>query len=261
MRAESGGPPGSLGSSGPNAHEPLVEQLRDALGRASELVARLGATLAAASRGEAEAAEPPPVADRLERELDEARVDMQEISVRLVDTEHQLDRLMSLYVATYQLHAFLDPRQVASAIADIAVNLLGAERFALLLLKEDGQDYEIAFSQGTSAEATPGFAGDSYSGGDPLADAALKEGSLKLGPTAESKTVAAVPLKIQDQIVGALVVLKLFSHKPVLRADDRDLLDLLSAHAASALFAARLFAAKDRKLRTLESLVRLARRE
>ncbi len=255
------GPAGSAGSAASSAHEPLVDQLRDALGRASELVARLSTTLAAASRSEAEAAEPPPVAKRLERELDEVRVDMQEISLRLVDTEHQFDRLMSLYVATYQLHAFLDPRQVCSAIADIAVNLLGAERFALLMLKEGGQDYEIAFSQGTTVEGTPGFAGDTYSGGDALADAALKDGSLKLGPTLESKTVAAVPLKIQDQIVGALVVLKLFDHKPGLRADDRDLLDLLSAHAASALFAARLFAAKDRKLRTLESLVRLARRE
>lgn len=245
------------------AHEPLVDQLRDALGRASELVARLSTTLAAAARGEVadEIFEPSPVANPLERELDEVRVDMQEISVRLVDTEHQLDRLMSLYVATYQLHAFLDPRQVSSAIADIAVNLLGAERFALLLLKDDGHEFEIAFSQGTSAEGTPGFAGATYAGGDPLCDAALLDGALKLGPTAASTTVAAVPLKIQDQIVGALVVLKLFDHKPVLRPDDRDLLDLLSAHAASALFAARLFAAKDRKLRTLESLVRLARRD
>jgi GAF domain-containing protein len=141
------------------------------------------------------------------------------------------------------------------------VNLLGAERFALLLLKDDGHDFEIAFSQGTSVESTPGFAGATYAGGDPLCDAALRDGALKLGPTADSATVAAVPLKIQDQIVGALVVLKLFDHKPVLRPDDRDLLDLLSAHAASALFAARLFAAKDRKLRTLESLVRLARRD
>lgn len=244
--------------------EPLVDQLREALGRASELVARLSTTLAAAARGEAgevPLGATPPAADRLERELDEVRVDMQEISVRLVDTEHQLDRLMSLYVATYQLHAFLDPRQVASAIADIAVNLLGAERFALLLLREDGQEFEIAFSEGTSVNSTPGFAGEFYTGGDPTCDAALKDGALALGPTAASQTVAAVPLKIQEQVVGALVVLKLFDHKPVLRPDDRDLLDLLSAHAASALFAARLFAAKDRKLRTLESLVRLARRD
>ncbi|MEO8275595.1 MAG: GAF domain-containing protein, partial [Thermoanaerobaculia bacterium] len=233
------------------SHEPIVDQLRDALGRASELVARLSTTLAVAARNEDDTVELPPPTDKLERELDEVRVDMQEISLRLVDTEHQLDRLMSLYVATYQLHAFLDPRQVSSAIADIAVNLLGAERFALLLLKDDGVEYEIAFSQGTSSEETPGFEGETYSGGDPLADGALADGSLRLGPSADSRTVAAVPLKIQDQIVGALVVLKLFDHKPVLRGDDRDLLDLLSAHAASALFAARLFAAKDRKLRTL----------
>ena len=32
-------------------------------------------------------------------------------------------------------------------------------------------------------------------------------------------------------IVGALVVLKLFDHKSILRAEDRDLLDLLAAHA------------------------------
>ena len=43
--------------------------------------------------------------------------------------------------------------------------------------------------------------------------------------------------------------------------EDRDLLDLLSAHAAIGMFAARLFATKDRKLRTLESLVKLARGE
>ena len=56
-------------------------------------------------------------------------------------------------------------------------------------------------------------------------------------------------------------VLSMLDHKPILRAEDRDLLDLLSAHAASAMFAARLFATKDRKLRTLESLVKLARGE
>ena len=36
-------------------------------------------------------------------------------------------------------------------------------------------------------------------------------------------------------------------------------LDLLAAHAASALFAARVYSNTDRKLRTLESLVQLVR--
>ena len=105
------------------------------------------------------------------------------------------------------------------------------------------------------------YGGEVYAGGDPVVDATLADGVLRLGPTADSKALAAVPLRVQNEVVGALVLLKLLDHKPILRAEDRDLLDLLSAHAASALFAARLFATKDRKLRTLESLVKLARGE
>jgi len=57
------------------------------------------------------------------------------------------------------------------------------------------------------------------------------------------------------------VILKLFDHKEMLRAEDRDLLDLIAAHAASALFAARVYSVTDRKLKTLESLVALVRRQ
>ena len=245
---------------GPPGHEQLVEQLRDALGRASELVQHLSSTLAAAARGPEDAAAAAP-APEVERQLSAARLDVQELSSRLVDTEHQLDRLMGLYVASYQLHSYLEPKQVHGAIADIAINLLGAERFVLLLRQEGSSECEVALSHGAVAASAPLFAGALYEGGDPLVDATLAAGALRLGPQEGSGVVAAVPLKIQDEIVGALVVLKLFDHRPALGPDDRDLLDLLSAHAASALFAARLFAAKDRKLRTLESLVRLARGE
>ena len=40
---------------------------------------------------------------------------------------------MRLYVATYQLHATLNPPEVLEAISEIVVNLVGADRFALLL--------------------------------------------------------------------------------------------------------------------------------
>jgi hypothetical protein len=237
-------------------HAEIVAQLREALVRATELVGSLTATLATATHSSAA----PPEAD-LEGQLSAARLDAFELSSRLVETEHQLDRLMSLYVASYQLHAQLEPQQVQIAIADIAVNLLGAESFVLLLRKEGAAEHEIVHAQGVKRESASLYAGPSYAGGDPAADRALSEGVLVIGPYGGSETITAVPLRIQDEIVGALVVLKLLEHKPSLRPDDRDLLDLLSAHAASALFAARLFAAKDRKLRTLESLVRLARRE
>ena len=72
--------------------------------------------------------------------------------------------------------------------------------------------------------------------------------------------VAVVPLSVQGGVEGALVILQLLRHKPTFRADDRELLDLLGAHAASALVGARIFQETRRKLRTLEGLVQLLRR-
>lgn len=238
----------------------LVTQLRSTLERAADLVRVLEENLREAGEGGRAMTSAERVAD-LERRLASAESDVKELASRLVDSEHQSGRLMNLYVATYQLHATLDPAEVQATIAEIAINLLGAEQFALLLRREEGEGCEIALQEGISEAPGDLYANDSYAGGDPVVDATLADGVLRLGPGPESQVLAAVPLRVQNEIVGALVVLKLLDHKPILRAEDRDLLDLLSAHAASALFAARLFAAKDRKLRTFESLVRLARGE
>lgn len=185
--------------------------------------------------------------------------DREELSSRLVEAEHQLGRLMNLYVATFQLHATLDPGEVQATIAEIAVDLLGAERFALLLRIEDEEGCDVALSKGLEHDTSGLYSSGLYNGGDPLVDAALEDGVLRLGPADASAVIAAVPLRVQEAIVGVLVVLKLFDHKAILRSGDRDLLDLLAAHAASALFAARVYANTDRKLRTLESLVQLVR--
>jgi GAF domain-containing protein len=242
----------------------LLAELRTTLERANDLLrvvesSQQGAAVREAGTAEERIAE-------LERRLSTADSDVKELASRLVDSEHQGGRLMNLYVATYQLHATLDPAEVQATIAEIAINLLGAEQFVLLLRRdevpeEEDRGYEIALIEGFYDEEQSLYSGDSYTGGDPVVDTTLLDGVLRLGPTAESPALAAVPLRVQNEIVGALVVLKLLDHKPILRGEDRDLLDLLSAHAASAIFAARLFATKDRKLRTLESLVKLARGE
>jgi nitrate/nitrite-specific signal transduction histidine kinase len=232
----------------------LVDELRATLDRAGELVRTLEGNLAPTAGGSGDHGD-------LERRLEAAETDVKELASRLVDSEHQAGRLMNLYVATYQLHSTLDPTEVQETIAEISINLLGAERFALLLREDEGEGLacEIALAEGMEDDSDDFYRDAHYRGGDSLVDATLDDGVLRLGPTADSETLAAVPLRVQEVIVGALVVRKLFDHKPSLKAEDRDLLELLSAHAASALFAARLFAAKDRKLRTLESLVELAR--
>jgi GAF domain-containing protein len=196
----------------------------------------------------------------LHERLADLESDRTELSKSLAEHEQQASRLMNLYVATYQLHASLDPKEVQSTVAEIAVNLLGAERFALLFWSGDGNACEVTLGEGLKDDTSGLYAGGRYSGGDPALDATLADGVLRIGPIEGSTALAVVPLTVQGATVGALVILKLFDHKPELRPEDRELLDLLAAHAASALFAARVYSATDRKLRTLESLVSLLRK-
>ena len=230
--------------------------LRAALGDAGDLVRLVADSLSAAS---SRAATVELRLSELERRLGEVEADSGDLASRLVATERQASRLMNLYVATYQLHATLDPAEVRSTIAEIAINLLGAERF-VLLLRAEGAGCEVALQEGMAGDTSGLYARGRYGGGDPMVDATLTSGVLQVGPMEGSQALAAVPLVVQDATVGVLVILKLLAHKEALLADDRDLLDLLAAHAASALIAAQAHASADRKIKTLESLVKLARR-
>src|SRR6185436_1336046 len=129
----------------------LLAELRTTLERANELLrvvetSQQGAAVREAGSAEERIAE-------LERRLSTAESDVKELASRLVDSEHQGGRLMNLYVATYQLHATLDPAEVQATIAEIAINLLGAEQFALLLRRDEAPEdeargYEIALIEG-----------------------------------------------------------------------------------------------------------------
>ena len=249
-----------LGHSANSGNGPdVVEQLRTTLERAGDLLRVLESSLQQPVVHPS-AATPADRASHAEARLQRVEADARELAKQLVESERQAARLMNMYVATYQLHASLKPEDVCAAIADIAVNLLGAKQFVLLLRRELGEGCEVALRAGLK-EGDALWGAESYAGGDASVDASLGDGLLRLGPSEESPAVAVVPLRVEGEIVGALVLLKLLEHKALLGTDDRDLLDLLSAHAASALVASRLFATKDRRLRTYESLVKLARGE
>jgi GAF domain-containing protein len=241
------------------------QQIDEQPPRRADALAELQATLARAgellhSLEQSARRSPPGSVHELQDRLNDVVQDRDELSRRLAEYEQQTGRLMNLYVATYQLHATLDPDEVQSTIAEIATNLLGAERFALLFWKEDGSECEIALGHGLNGESSGLYQRGRYRGGDPAVDATLTDGVLRIGPIEGSDAIAVVPLAVQGAVVGALVVLKLYDHKPMLRPEDRELLDLLAAHAASALFAARVYHQTDRKLRTLESLIQLVKR-
>jgi GAF domain-containing protein len=231
--------------------EELIGELKSALEKAGLLAGEIQAKLNQASGLETS---PEP------RQLTEAREDIRELSSRLVDSEHQVQRLMNLYVATYQLHGSLEPATVTRAIGDVVTNLLGAESFAIVL-RRDGEPtagYEVAVREGSDPRVLELFGSGSYLGGDEQIDATLIDDGSGGDRRGRSGALAVVPLRVEDRCVGVLAVYRLLKQKPALGPDDREMLDLLSAHAASALLAARLFAEQDRRLKTLESLVRLA---
>src|SRR5947209_16146937 len=224
-----------------------LDELRATLDRAAELAKEIGSR--------------PESAAELSARLADVESDRDELSTKLAEYEQQVGRLMNLYVATYQLHATLDPGEVQATVAEIAINLLGAERFVLLFWKTDSEECEIALAQGLEEDKSKLYENGVYAGGDPMVDATLADGVLRIGPIDGSDALSCVPLTVQGTTVGALVILKLFDHKISLKPEDRDLLDLIAAHAASALFAARVYSNTDRKLKTLESLVALVRRQ
>lgn len=186
-------------------------------------------------------------------DLEESLGEMEQL---LVQTERQAAQLANLYVATYQLHASLEAADVRAAIADIAVNLLGAERFAILLKDETGQLVAAAESAGETGDRTaPNGAPAPYAGGDALIDACLRDACPQFGPQPGSESLAAVPFVREGDVVGLLLVRAFLGHKPGLSTGDHELLDLMAAHAASALVAARAFQVSQRKLTAYEGLL------
>jgi GAF domain-containing protein len=216
------------------------------LGRATRLLEEAQQLLQHASR-DAEARQQD-LAQRI-RDLEGSLVEMEQLLTR---TEQQASQLVNLYVATYQLHASLETSDVRAAIADIAVNLLGAERFTIWLKDESGALW--AAPEGATLRAG-GTVAQPYPGGDSLIDSCLLESSPQFGPQPGSSSMVAVPFIRHGAAVGVLVVEAFLRHKPGLSADDHELLDLMAAHAASALLAARAFEVSQRKLSTYEGLL------
>ena len=89
----------------------------------------------------------------------------------------------------------------------------------------------------------------------------LNDGESYFGSGDGLRTVphlACAPLKVKGAVVGAISITKLLDQKrDGLTAIDREILSLLSDHAATALVSADLHSRTERKLRTIEGFIDL----
>lgn len=158
------------------------------------------------------------------------------LSEQLVSSERRKLDLAALYVASQRLHERLDRGHVLEVIREILVNLVGTEEFAVFELARGGRSLRLLDSMGVTPPTSPLPAGScaisrAVAAGQP---SEVASGASGCWPGAPAPTIC-VPLVVEGQGIGVIVVFGLLQQKPGLEPVDRELLDLLRVHAATAL--------------------------
>ncbi len=223
--------------------------------------------------------------ETIERAGDEARIKLYEERIRLLESElnslrdkfievaeenkdfaskylgveEENNNLANLYVASYQLHSTLDFAEVLRTVIEIVINLIGAEKFAVMLIDEKTNDLVAVAAEGMQeiesvrvriGEGIIGRAakdGESYFAGDLRAQ-------NEFNPY---EPIVCIPLKIKEHVIGVISVYKLLTQKSEFSNVDYELFNLLAGHAATAIFSSRLYTQSERKLCTIQGFLDL----
>ena len=170
---------------------------------------------------------------RLVAEVEQLRAELADASRQLVAADAESGQLLRLHVALTRLVESADREAALEALKDVVINIVGSEDFAVY---ESGA---VVATMGETAARHARFDGelplvrDAIASGRPRL-AAIERESRQAGP------VACVPLMLGREVKALLVVFQLLPHKPALGTRDLDVLELLRAHAATALLAAEL---------------------
>jgi len=198
----------------------------------------------------------------LEERFREIAEENKDFSGRYAEIEEQNNNLASLYVASYQLHSTLDFREVIDVVQEIILNLIGAKSYAILLLDENTRELRTVAWDGE--ELMPGIDTLCIPLGSGMLGMVAASGESyylhqdpKSGALSLDRPLAAVPLKIKDQVIGAIAVYKLLVQKEAFTAVDYELFALLAAQASTAIFSAKLYSESERKLNTIQSFLNL----
>lgn len=195
----------------------------------------------------------------LRARLEQLEKENREFANMYVEIQEQNEALTNLYVASQRLHATFDLEEVKQIITEILAEMVGAEEFGLLVLDREKKNLHVLAGEGIRErlpkETLP--VGEGIIG-----DVARTGESFYFVPKSEAEKkahlpLATLPLKLGGQTVGVVVIYRLLGHKPNFSPIDHQILELVAAHAASALVSARLHTNMDRKLKTIEGFMHL----
>lgn len=199
--------------------------------------------------------------ERLSREALSLAEENLDLARRYVELEEHATSMANLYAATFQLHATLDPTAVVRAIADIAINLIGAGEFVVYLVDDARNDFVTALREGNLppnlthlVALTHGLERDAVARRQTVF--AEADGSA---PRDAKGPICCTPMFMNDRLVGVLTIYALLSHKKSFSELDRKLFDLVGEQAAVALVSSQCYVSVDRKLKTVQRFLDLVK--
>ncbi len=193
------------------------------------------------------------------RRIAELEDENQEFAQRIVTSEEVNNNLTNLYIASSRLHSVLNRSEVITIIQEVAINLVGAEKFALLLFDKDSGSYRFESGEGfeekefAPVEPGAGLLGRVIAQRDHF----FQDGPFVEGSDDPQAPLAAVPLCIDDDCIGLLSIYRLFVHKEQFEPIDYQLFSMMAEQAATALFTSTLYEASERKRQTYQGFVEL----
>jgi hypothetical protein len=171
--------------------------------------------------------------ERLQGQIDQLIASNRDLSALLLTSERRRGELVKLVVAFRRLVEATDATAALRAVEEILVAIVGTENFVI-----------IANAGRSGAEAVAGLgrvndlANTAPLGLDEVASCQnSREAHAAAVRWIDTTIVTAMPLKIGDHVVGAIVIGSLLPHKEGLSADDDQVLCLLGGFAATSIMA------------------------
>ena len=192
----------------------------------------------------------------MEARFKRVEAENKEFADRYIEIEEQNNNLANLYVASYQLHSTLDYREVVRIVQEIVINLIGAEAFHVFIVNDKTGTLDLETSEGQvspikSVALGEGKIGTAAASGENY----FADNVAVLAPSPFDEPLAVVPLKIKDSVIGVISIHKLLVQKTAFTPMDYELFTLLAGHAATAIFASKLYSVSARKLTTLQGFL------
>ncbi len=182
-----------------------------------------------------------------------------DFATKYIEVEEENNNLANLYVASYQLHSTLDFSEVLRIVLEIIINLIGAEKFAVLLIDDKTNELVPVSTEGMELSEAPkvkigiGTIGSVAKEGESYFAYDLTPSEI-FDPLAP---IVCIPLKIKEHVIGVIVIYKLLVQKDGFSNVDFELFNLLAGHAATAIFSSRMYTQSERKLTTIQSFLDL----